>query len=128
MTDKDALKKIDDWWLQQEHQSLYFDKHGVPITLGQWIGLFEDLDYRRVAFTDLGQVQISTVWLGIDHNFTRQGPPVIFETMLFGLFADLDLADRTQWRYRTLEEAQTGHERVVADVQKQIEQMLKESE
>jgi len=95
---------------------------------GQFVQLFEDPDYRRVGATDLGQVQISTVWLGIDHNFTRQGPPVIFETMLFGLFAELDLADRTQWRYRTLEEAQTGHERVVADVQKQIEQMLKESE
>jgi len=128
MTDSDELKKLDDWWLKQEHQSHHYDKYGVPISLGQYVALFEDRDYRRVAWTDLGAVQISTVWLGIDHNFGQTGSPVIFETMIFGLLADLDLTDRTQWRYSTLEEAQSGHEQVVAEVQKQIDKMLKESE
>lgn len=125
---RDALRKLDDWWLKQKDGTHHYDKHGVPLSLGQFVELFEDLDYRRVAWTDLGQAQVSTVWLGIDHNFSRTGPPVIFETMLFGPLAELDLTDRTQWRYRTLEEAQAGHERIVAEVQKQIEQMLEESE
>lgn len=127
MTDRDELRKLDELWLKQKDGTHHYDKHGVPLSLGQFVALFEDVEYRRVAFADLGQAQISTVWLGIDHNFSRTGPPVIFETMLFGPLADLDLTDRDTWRYSTLEEAQAGHEQIVAEVQKQIEQMLEET-
>jgi hypothetical protein len=130
---RDALRKLDDWWLKQNHGwSHYFDKNGVPLSLGQFVALFEDVDYRRVAYTDLGHAQISTVWLGIDHDFSffggKKGPPIIFETMVFGLLADLDLTDRDTWRYSTLEQAQAGHEQVVAEVERRIEELLRESE
>jgi hypothetical protein len=39
---------------------------------------------RRVALTDTDNGQVSTVFLGIDHSFSEDGPPVLFETMVFG--------------------------------------------
>jgi hypothetical protein len=51
---------------------------------------------------------ISTVFLGLDHNFSQDGPPLLFETMVFpekGNFEDLDCK-----RYSTWEEAEKGHE------------------
>ena len=50
---------------------------------------------------------VSTVFLGIDHNWD-EGPPVLFETMVFG-----GPFDQEQWRYRTYDEALSGHEKVV---------------
>ena len=32
----------------------------------------------------LGEIKISTVFLGIDHNFDDEGDPILFETMVFG--------------------------------------------
>lgn len=66
---------------------------------------------RRVAVDDIGAVHISTVFLGLDHGW-GDGPPVVFETMVFG--GDMD---ENQWRYSTWDEAIAGHERVVAAVQ-----------
>lgn len=63
---------------------------------------------RHVGRTDVGEATVSTVFLGIDHNW-GDGPPVLFETMVFG-------GDHDQWtdRYRTWDEAEAGHARVVA--------------
>jgi hypothetical protein len=38
---------------------------------------------RRVAESTIGDVRISTVFLGLDHNF-GDGPPELWETMVFG--------------------------------------------
>lgn len=56
----------------------------------------------------IGDARISTVFIGLDHGFIMGGPPVIFETMVFG-----GLHDDHQRRYCTIEEARTGHARVV---------------
>ncbi len=47
-------------------------------------------EYQRVALTKITDaadpsksIDVSTVWLGIDHGWDG-GPPVIFETMVFG--------------------------------------------
>lgn len=37
---------------------------------------------RRVAVTYLGRYSISTVFLGLNHNYGK-GPPVLWETMVF---------------------------------------------
>lgn len=37
----------------------------------------------RVAEAHLGKFYISTVFLGIDHNFLGKGGPILFETMVF---------------------------------------------
>ena len=51
-------------------------------------------------------VQVSTVFLGIDHNWTGQGRPILFETMVFG---GGEVWEDVQQRYRTWQEAQEGH-------------------
>jgi hypothetical protein len=90
----------------------YILKDGVPVlesNLLTWAKWFEGGDdKRRVAFTEIGGVKVSTVFLGIDHSFGG-GAPVLFETMIFG-----GEHDKYQERYCTLEEAMIGHEKAVS--------------
>lgn len=65
---------------------------------------------RRVAKTQVdGDCEVSTVFLGIDHGFTGDGPPVLFESLVFG--GDLDGECE---RYCTWQEAEEGHAAMVA--------------
>ena len=69
---------------------------------------------RHVNKTDLpNDIQISTVFLGMDHSFTG-GTPILFETMIFG-----GKHDQYQERYATYEEAERGHKRAVKLAKKQ---------
>ena len=83
---------------------------GQPITeedaMALYVGDFETT--RRVAQDNIGAVHISTVLLVIDHNF-GDGPPLIFETMIFR-----GEHDEYCERYSTREEAEAGHARAVA--------------
>jgi hypothetical protein len=64
---------------------------------------------RRVNETLLFcDVRISTVFLAIDHNYSDTGPPLLFETMIFG-----GTFDQTCWRYATWQEAVEGHKKAV---------------
>ncbi len=48
----------------------------------QWM---EEADHHRVAFTVIGSVDVSTIFLGFDHNFrifTADAKPRLFETMI----------------------------------------------
>jgi hypothetical protein len=74
----------------------------------EWARMFDKTDARRVAKDTIGEAEVSTVFLGIDHNWGG-GPPLLFETMVFG-----DSPYELQWRYSTWEEAEAGHARVVA--------------
>jgi hypothetical protein len=85
-----------------------FDRDGNPLDLMGWAALIEDQNYKRVAFSQVGAVEVSTVWLGLNHNF-GSGPPLIFETMIFG-----GEHDSYQDRYSTEAEALAGHDRIVA--------------
>jgi len=62
---------------------------------------------RQVAVTHIGDVLVSTVFLGLDHNFCG-GAPILFETMVFG-----GLHDQLQERCATWEEAEKMHEATV---------------
>lgn len=55
----------------------------VPVDLMTWARWFETAN-RRVNRTERDGVAVSTVFLGTDHRFTEDGPPLIFETMIFG--------------------------------------------
>lgn len=89
--------------------SRYYDRQGKPMELMEWAAVFESED-NHVANDTIGGVRISTVWLGLDHSFTG-GPPLIFETMIFG-----GPDDNYTERYSTEEEAQAGHARIVSAV------------
>ena len=63
---------------------------------------------RGVAYDDLGEKgRVSTVFLGLDHSFTRDRDgeqPILFETMVFG-----GQLDDEQERYATRAQAEAGH-------------------
>lgn len=104
----------------------YYDRQGRPIDFDRWGALFEQMDYKRVGYDvcpdqfddQLEQVledgpiaAVSTVWLGINHAFGFGGPPIIFETMIFGgPYAE------EMMRYSTEADALEGHRRVVEDL------------
>lgn len=57
--------------------------------------------------------RISTVWMGLDHAFFKDGDPVIFETMIFKEDKELpenEELDYYQERYSYLKEAEEGHQ------------------
>lgn len=93
--------------------NLYYDKTGRPIDVMEWAKLSEDIDYKRIVKETVGEYEISTIWLGVDHG-SGGGPPMIFET---AVFADTD-EETITLRYATLEEAQAGHAEQVAKARK----------
>lgn len=75
---------------------------------GLWL---ETSGRRRVALDDLGGGHVvSTVFLGINHNFGG-GPPVLFETLI----GDPD-GEQEIYRYCTWDEAEKGHVAHVARI------------
>lgn len=48
----------------------------------KWATWFETAN-RRVSETMIGEVRVSTVFLGLDHRF-GEGAPLLWETMVFG--------------------------------------------
>lgn len=55
---------------------------------------------------------VSTVFLGLDHNFSGIGKPILFETMVFSSKELGEGSDDTN-RYETWEEAEKGHKTMV---------------
>lgn len=87
---------------------MYYDRDGKPLAdTMAWGKLFRDREYQRVARDTLPNgLLVSTVWLGMDHGFD-DGPPIIFETMVFAAENDMDELDCI--RYATEAEALFGH-------------------
>ena len=104
-------------WSPGPPDDRYYDRQGQPISLRHWCLLLGDDEYKRVAedvFVMGEPVRVSTVWLGLNHNWTG-GPPLIFETMCFGGTHDLHA-----WRYTTEEQALEGHAEVVTLLQLEL--------
>lgn len=81
----------------------YILKYRKPIPcpdLFVW-GKWMERGNRRVRHTIIGDIRISTVFLGLDHNFLGEGKPILFETMIF--------PDGDQWRCGTWRQALTQH-------------------
>lgn len=80
-----------------------------------WAKLFEKKEYKIIEQTTVPSGKwISTVWLGLDHQFAK-GRPLIFETMVFSSHPKKleDWGENDMERYSTLEEAKKGHKRMV---------------
>lgn len=83
------------------------------LTWGRWM---ETAD-RTVALTILENgTRVSTVFLGVDHAFFGDGPPILFETMVF---AEGSWVDLLMERYTTWDEAKAGHEEIVERLKKE---------
>lgn len=92
----------------------YFDKDGNPMSLEDWAKKHSDFDYKSIGDDRSEMWQVSTVWLGINHNFIGEGPPIIFESMVFRNDPE-DWEDHDCRRYSTLAEAEAGHAELVKE-------------
>jgi len=78
----------------------------VAVTVHEWAVWFETAN-RQTAFTLVSQeplIEVSTIFLGLDYNVFRKGPPLLWETMIFG-------GPNNQWsgRWSSHDEALEGH-------------------
>lgn len=62
------------------------NKNSVPCSLEEW-GLNREYmrknNIKHVAEETIHDLWISTVWIGLDQKFPDDGPPLLFETMVF---------------------------------------------
>lgn len=98
------------WMIRPDH-SVY------PISFSQmleWLGEHGEAAWeanKRVTLDHIDGINISTVFLYLNHRFGPDGPPLIFETMVFGGELDQECE-----RYSTWAEAIAGHEAMVERV------------
>jgi hypothetical protein len=98
----------------------------IAVDMWTWAAAFEKRklgiaagdDPFRVARTEINDnCHVSTVFVGLDHNFGR-GDPLLFETMIFG-----GPLDQYQWRYATWDHAEHGHNQAVTEARKACAQV-----
>lgn len=84
-------------------------------TNGLWS--IQNKDAKRVALTKIAEdVEVSTVFLGLDHNFGDGSKPILFETLVFG-----GPMDGSMRRYENWIEAEQGHQLMVDKVREKME-------
>lgn len=99
-----------------EYWILDADRCPVRTTsIDEWGRCFRSSD-RIVKQEMINDVRVSTVFLGIDHQF-GDGPPLLFETMIFG-----GEHDEYQDRCSTWSEAVEMHNKACAIVRGEIEE------
>lgn len=80
--------------------------------LMKWLEWFEDANESgslRIAEDSVGDYRVSTIFLGINHQFKYGDRPILYETIVF----DKEGNDVLQHRYSTREEALTGHQELI---------------
>lgn len=88
----------------------YYNRNGVAIGLYKWAELIGDSNYRIIAQHNVGNLCVSTVWLGLDHRVFGDGEPLIFESMIFEVpQGDEHWRSLEMRRYCTELEAKVGH-------------------
>lgn len=111
--------------MRQEYALLDESGNVIPATLLEWARWMEGNRHRVIEQIELpGDIKVSTVFLGLDHQYALHGPPLWFETMVFG-------PERTEYskllgrdwtyrpelgyceRYTTLQQAKAGHDEAV---------------
>ena len=92
------------------------DKEVQPVfDLLEWGKWMQDHS-RRIERTRVGDIVVSTVFLGLDHSHGG-GPPILFETLCFKDQTpdskSTTSMDDTMVRYATYAEALTGHNKMI---------------
>lgn len=93
---------------------MYHDKYrrdGTPY-LDNYVGLLEwakdfESGNRRVDDTNRFGIRVSTIWLGLNHEYSPDMPPLIFESMVF--YRGKSIACE---RYSSEQEAVKGHKKL----------------
>jgi hypothetical protein len=87
------------------------DKTTIPTD--DLLGPDWSIESRRVGNDYIGPYRVSTVFLVLDHRYTLDGPPLLFETMVF---KDEDLGNELLCeRCSTWKEAEIQHKQILAD-------------
>ena len=107
MSDTDDIKNI----TTPIDNRLYrlVDRVPVRCTLAEFAEWMSNDANRIVAQNMVGEIQVSTVFTGIDSNWSGGGAPILFETVVFGLPDDL----RPQWSFSDCDEAMEIHNLLV---------------
>ena len=86
--------------------------------LMKWAEWMETAD-RTVSKTTIDNILVSTIFLGLDHNFQGAGrPPILYETMVFVDGKDDNDISELQQRWLTWGQAKRGHEDIVEMIKK----------
>lgn len=96
---------MDHWMLDDDGNAV------MEPDLIKWARWFETAN-RKLAQDIVGAVRVSTVFLGLDHGFVPEEPPILWETMIFGGEHDL-----WQDRYASKADALAGHAAALKMVQ-----------
>ena len=81
------------------------------LTWGKWFEEAQKTGRRNVGKDEVdNKYRVSTVFLGLDHNFGNGGPPVLWETMIFPMD---DWGELYCDRYSSHEAAVEGHKKAV---------------
>lgn len=75
-------EEYDEYWDKIEagpYGPRYFDPYGKQISLRDWVKIrekkFQDNSLLNLKAT-VGNHEVSTVWLGLDHSWNPEGPPL----------------------------------------------------
>lgn len=86
------------------------DREPVEVDALTWALWFDHFPNRRVARTKIGPMVVSTVFMGMNHSYYRDSPPLLYETMVFGSDED----EKGCYRTYTWDGAVAQHNSVVA--------------
>lgn len=115
---KSALGYSFDMPDQRYSRPLQYKLDGHRVTLcesaSEWAEWFAVAD-RRVAQTWLGDVRVSTVFLGLEHNPLPDGSPALFETEVH-----VNGTANPVRRYAVWDDAEAGHAEIVAMIEAEI--------
>jgi hypothetical protein len=98
-----------------------YDLDGVPIrTATRFEAVLRDprrvLGLTEVSTPDGEALTVSTVHLVVDHNWQGDGPPVLWESMVFARGDDVHHYGELQWRYASAADALDAHAALVAAI------------
>lgn len=82
--------------------SQYYDEDGNSITQDEWAILFQASRWQLIAEGD--GVHVSTVYIGLNHEFDPDKSPLIFESLVH-----VDDNEQEMVRYATKADAIVGH-------------------
>lgn len=89
------------------------------IKWGRWLEAAHKEGRKHLGDDTVGPYRVSTVFLGLDYDLGGPGPPVLWETMIFGLPEKETFLGRRfhkelgQQRYASKADALAGHARAV---------------
>lgn len=91
-------------------------------TIEEFVKMYDDHSKRSIGRTQVGNLFVSTVFLGLDHSFG--GPELLlYETMIFWNGKG---TDQYQERYSTRKEAGRRHKEIVKELEEQLNETAEE--